>query len=74
LGTHAYPEEISLGAQQLAGGALPGSALPDTSSGSEGGRRRTSGVLADDPVTLGASTLLVRRWDAGPPGVPEGRG
>jgi len=31
-----------------------------------------SSVLADDPVTLGATTLLVRRWDARY--VPEGRG
>ena len=36
-----------------------GSALRDGCSGSGVGRRRMSGVLADDPVTLGATTLLV---------------
>jgi len=40
-------------------------------SRSEGGRRRASSVVADSPIILRATALLVRRWDAG--GDPEGR-
>jgi len=32
-----------------------------------------STVVAALPLFHHATTLLVRRWDAGPPGVPEGR-
>ena len=54
-------------AQQLAGGALSGSALLSISPGSDEGRRRTSRVVTNDPATSHATTLLVRRWDTGTP-------
>ena len=41
------------------------------SPGSEEGRRRASSMVTDVPATHRTTTLLVRRWDAGPPRRPR---
>jgi hypothetical protein len=62
--------------KNVRGGHPRATAIRYGSSGSEGGRRRTSSVVSDFPATDYVTTLLVRRWDACgvSRGVPEGRG
>ena len=61
-------------AQQLAGGALSGSAIRYGSSGSEGGRRSHEQRGHRPSRFLRATTLLVRRWDAGTPSASQKAG